>query len=358
MTATDASKLRIKVLPYWHRAWGEPLFAALIRESPSDFLVEEQLGIAFSGDGEHDYLKVRKSSANTSWVASRLARHAGVRNMDVGYSGRKDRHAMTTQWFSVPRRNAADWRSFTEDDVEILDVRRHKRKLRRGAHRGNRFRIALRSPGLETSMQDIDERLQRIANDGVPNYFGVQRFGRGAANLDLARRVFAGKRVGRNERNIAVSAARSLLFNEILSSRVCAGTWNRILPGELVNLDGSGSFFRVEEPDTTLERRCAEMDVHPTGALHGSGGEVAQDVVATIERDAISSHAGFASGLDALGLESSRRALRLRVGELDWQLDDDGLWLDFTLPKGGFATSVIREIAAVDDQSWRAARLQ
>jgi tRNA pseudouridine13 synthase len=333
------------VLPDWHRAWGEPLFTARIREAPSDFLVEEQLGIEFSGDGEHDYLHVRKSSANTDWVATRIARHAGARNVDVGYSGRKDRHAVTTQWFSVAVRGPVDWASFAEDGIEIFDVRRHRRKLRRGAHSGNRFRIALRSPGLESRVPDIGERLQRISRGGVPNYFGAQRFGRGAANLDLARRVFQGVRVSRNERNIAVSAARSLLFNEILSSRVAGETWNRILPGELANLDGSGSVFRVEEPDTTLERRCAEMDIHPTGALFGAGKDRATDTVADIECDAMSSHDEFTEGLARLNLEASRRALRLRVSDLDSRFENGALWLDFALPKGGFATTVLREIA-------------
>ena len=335
------------MLPDWHRAWGEPLFSALIRETPSDFLVDELLGIEFSGDGEHDYLKVRKTSANTAWVASRLAGHAGLRNADVGYSGRKDRHAVTTQWFSVPSRGAVDWSSFSENGVEILDVCRHRRKLRRGAHRHNRFRIALRSPGLVPLRQDVAGRLRRIGREGVPNYFGPQRFGRDAANLDLARRVFDGERLGRNERNIAVSAARSFLFNEILSSRVEAGTWNRILPGELANLDGSGSVFRVGEPDAALHRRCAEMDIHPTGALFGVGKDLPTGTVADIEHDALSRHETLASGLDSLKPEASRRALRLHVGDLDWQIDDDALWLDFTLPKGGFATSVIREIVHV-----------
>jgi tRNA pseudouridine13 synthase len=337
------------VLPDWHRAWGEPLFTATIRETPSDFRVDEQFEVQFSGDGEHDYLKVRKTSANTSWVAERLAAHARVRSGDVGYSGRKDRHAVTTQWFSVPARNATAWDSFAEDGIEILNVSRHCRKLRRGVHRGNRFRIALRSSDFDSSMRFIDERLQRISREGVPNYFGPQRFGRGAANLGLARRIFEGKRLSRNKHNIAVSSARSFLFNEILSSRVVGGTWNRLLPGELANLDGSGSVFRVDEPDATLERRCTEMDIHPTGALFGTGRNQGSGAAGAVERDATAAHREFAAGLEALKIKASRRALRLRVSDLDWRSEDGALWLEFTLPKGGFATSVIREIAAVDD---------
>jgi tRNA pseudouridine13 synthase len=335
------------VLPDWHYAWGEPPFPAKIRQSPSDFRVDEQLEIEFSGDGEHDYLQVRKTSCNTGWVAERLARHAGVRDGDVGYSGRKDRHAVTTQWFSVPVR-VADWTSFVEDGVEILDVRRHRRKLRLGAHRGNRFRITLRSTGLTEYQSFFDERLRQITVDGVPNYFGPQRFGHDGANLDLARQVIAGKRVNRNRRNIAVSAARSFLFNEILSSRVALESWNRILPGELANLDGSGSVFRVDDVDADLERRCAEMDIHPTGALFGTGEDNRTGAVAEIENEALSPHGELTEGLVRLKVAASRRALRVRISNLDWQFEDDVLWLDFSLPKGAFATSVLREIANCD----------
>jgi tRNA pseudouridine13 synthase len=344
MTATEASPPRTDVLPDWHHAWGEPLFPASIRRTPSDFLVDEQLEIEFSGDGEHDFLHIRKTSCNTGWVAGRLARHAGVRDADVGYSGRKDRHAVTTQWFSVPARDA-DWSSFAEDGVEILDVQRHRRKLRTGTHRSNRFRIALRSTGLSPHRSFIDERLQHIADGGVPNYFGPQRFGHDGGNLDLARHVFEGKRLSRNRRNIAVSAARSFLFNEILSSRVAAGSWNRILPGELANLDGSGSVFRVGDIDSDLERRCAEMDIHPSGVLFGTGDDGPGGAVAAIEYEAVSPHDELTGGLERLRVEASRRALRVRISDLDWQLEDDALWLEFTLPKGAFATSVLREIA-------------
>lgn len=339
------------MLPDWHRAWGEPLFAARIRETPSQFVVEERLDIRLSGDGEHDYLKIRKTSANTGWVAGRLARHAGVRDADVGYAGRKDRHAVTTQWFSVPARGNVDWGSFTESGVEILERRRHVRKLRRGAHRANRFRIALRADQVSASRTRVDERLQRITDHGVPNYFGPQRFGHDGSNLELARRVFGGERLRRNERNIAISAARALLFNNILSARVSDGTWNRILPGELANLDGSGSVFSVDEVDATLERRCAEMDIHPTGALFGSGNVIAGGSVAAIEHDVLAPHEDFTAGLGRLHLEASRRPLRLRVGDLEREFQGDMLWLDFVLPKGAFATSVLREIADTRDAS-------
>jgi tRNA pseudouridine13 synthase len=334
-------------LPDWPRAHGAPLFAASIRDEPSDFQVIENLGFEFSDAGEHDYLWVEKTAANTDWVARQLARHAGVRAADVGYAGMKDRHAITRQWFSVPSRGEADWALFTADGVSILDVRRHHRKLRRGAHDANTFRIALRTTQAAGMRAPVDERLGRMAARGVPNYFGPQRFGRHGANLDLARRLFEGARLKRDKRSIAISAARSFLFNQILAARVTDGSWERILPGELVNLDGSGSVFRADEIDETIERRAAELDIHPTATLWGLRSEISPGVVEALERDATQAHEDLRTGLEQLGVKAASRPLRLRVSDLSWQFEDDALWLGFRLPSGAFATSVLREIATL-----------
>ena len=335
--------------PSWPRASGSPLLSARIRTTPDDFQVTEILGFDPDGEGEHDFLLVEKSGANTAWVARQLARHAGTRLADVGYAGRKDRHAVTRQWFSVPARGT-DWRAFTSEGVRVLEHRPHGRKLRRGSHRGNRFRIALRSERVPVLAAEILKRLDRITVDGVPNYFGEQRFGRDGNNLDLAERLFAGARMKRERRGIAISAARSFLFNEILAARVGDGSWNRILPGELANLDGSGSVFAVERPDTDLQTRCRDMDIHPTGALHGQGLAPGGDV-AVLEAAVLDEYSTFRKGLEKLGARRAQRPLRLRVCDLHWQVVDNAIWLEFELPSGGFATSVLREVA--DCQSER-----
>ena len=318
------------VLPDWARAHGQPLFAARIRNSPADFNVTEILGWDLSGDGEHDYLWIEKTAANTEWVARQLARHASVPAKDVGYAGLKDRHAVTRQWFSVPRWNAPDWAAPGIDGVEILDVLRHKKKLRRGAHRGNCFRIVLRGEEIGRHEEQLRARIERIRTQGVPNYFGEQRFGRDGTNLELADAWAAGKRLPRHRRSLAISAVRSFLFNEALDSRVRDGTWNRLLPGDTANLDGTGSVFDVDAVDEELERRCAEMDVHPAGMLAGEG---------------------FGSGpqawLEALSkarVEPGARSFRLRIADAACTVEDAAACLSFTLGRGAFATAVIREI--------------
>jgi len=336
----------MSAVPLWTSANGASLFDATIRSVPSDFVVTEKCDIEFSGEGEHDFLWIEKISTNTHWVAECLARHGNIPLRDVGYAGLKDRHAVTRQWFSVRRLGTVDWQAFAEDGVEILDVQRHRRKLRRGAHSSNAFKITLRAENLAASASAIDERLTAIARDGVPNYFGEQRFGRGGSNIELCKNLFAGRRLSRAKRSIALSAARSLIFNEILEQRVTQGSWNKILPGELTNLDGSGSVFAVEEVDDELIRRCDQQDIHPSGSLWGDGSPRCTGEVSELEIAAAEHYPEIVAGLIAARMEPASRALRLRVSHLSWQIDQDALWLEFELAKGGYATAVLREVAS------------
>lgn len=337
-------------LPDWARALGPTLFAARIRSVAEDFVVTEQLEIEFSDDGEHDWLCVGKTGANTHWVSEQLAKHAGIKSRDVGYAGLKDRHAVTQQWFSVrrPSMEGTDWQSFKVQGVSIVEQRLHRRKLRRGAHRGNAFRIALRGDDIPSHDEKIDERLSQIKLRGVPNYFGEQRFGRDGSNVDLGRSLFSGGRLTRNKRSIALSAVRSFLFNEILDFRVRDGSWEQILPGELANLDGSGSVFVVDEVSSELVARCARFDIHPTATLWGRMAPCAGGRAANMQNDVAAAYADLCDGLIAARVDASSRALRVRVQDLHWEFEDDALWLEFVLPKGAYATTVLREIASLE----------
>jgi len=330
-------------IPDWACAHGGPELKGTLRRSAADFQVTEVLDYALSGAGEHDFLWLEKQDANTVWVAGKLAQHAGIRESDIGYAELKDRHAITRQWFSVRRPSAAgtDWSAFELPGVRILNATRHDRKLRRGAHSGNRFRIGITD--IEGDPGTLNERLGLIRRCGVPNYFGEQRFGRNGNNLNLASEVFAGKRMRRNKRSIALSAARSWLFNHILQTRVGEGSWNHLLDGDSACLDGSNSIFSVERIDPELQRRCEEMDIHPGGAMWGRGEPSCGGTVLALERAAVQPYAEIRDGLEAQASQS-RRALRLAVRDFSWEIDDDRTWLEFTLTSGGFATAVLREI--------------
>lgn len=328
------------------RVFGPPIVSAVIRNSPEDFIVVEELGFEPSGDGEHDFLHVEKTAANTAWVARQLARIAGVASKDVGYAGLKDRQAITQQWFSVrrPNRDGTAWESAAIDGVRILDVTRNSRKLRRGAHRGNRFRIALRSDDIGAASEALRARVALIGKHGVPNYYGEQRFGRGNSNLELARQMFNGKRLQRDARSLALSAARSCLFNMILAERVRTNTWNRLLAGDVANLDGSGSVFAVDKVTPELEARVAALDIHPTATLWGDGAPLTRLDAAALELGAVERCPEIARGLMRARVDAASRALRMRVKGLSIETEQGVAWLGFSLPKGAFATTVLAEI--------------
>ncbi len=311
------------------QAYGGPLYRGRLRQTADDFHVSEQLGWEPCGDGEHDYLWLRKTDVNTAWLAKQLADFAGVAPHDVGYAGLKDRHAVTEQWFSVPRWHKPLWSSFAVPGVEILNVDRHLRKLRRGAHQSNRFCIRLRS--VEPLSGHLwSERLDRIRNEGVPNYFGEQRFGRGGANIGLANAWAAGRRLSRDKRSLAISTVRAFCFNAVLADRVQAGTWHQLSVGDLANLDGSGSVFTVSAIDDELTSRCQTLDIHPAIALVGADSE------------GVPEH--WRAALGRARVEPGSRSLRMRARELSAQLSGDTLQLTFVLQRGCYATSLLREL--------------
>jgi tRNA pseudouridine13 synthase len=180
----------------------------------------------------------------------------------------------------------------------------------------------------------------------VPAYFGSQRFGREAGNLEAVAAWCGGGPLprDRDQRGFILSAARSLLFNAVLAERVRRGDWDRLLDGEVVNLDGTGSVFLAAEVDEPLRERCLAMDVHPTGPLAGEGGLEPSGEAAEAEARALAHFAGIQQALSAAGVEASRRALRTPVRGLDWTVAGDVVTVSFELGRGAFATSVLREV--------------
>jgi tRNA pseudouridine13 synthase len=328
-------------------AHGGPPLRGRMRASAEDFEVDEVPGFSADGHGEHALLRIEKRDANTEWVAQQLARAAGVAPMSVGYSGLKDRHAVTRQMFSVhlPGRPDPDWRALEIEGVRILEVSRHSKKLKRGVHRSNRFRIRLSE--VEGDRQAAELRLAAVARFGVPNYFGEQRFGRNGENLRSAHALFAGQRMGRSQRGFALSAARSWLFNRVLARRVAEANWNQPLSGEVWMLSGTHSIFGPQPLDDELRERLERADIDPTGPLWGCGELRSSADVAAIEMEVAESEAALADGLRDNDLRQERRSLRLFPTEFghEW-LADGSLIVSFALPSGTFATSVLREICS------------
>ncbi|WP_350656118.1 tRNA pseudouridine(13) synthase TruD [Psychrobacter sp. S1-30-MNA-CIBAN-0213] len=365
--ATDTAQLPQPTLP--------PLKQATYKTHNTDFVVNEILPLDFTGEGEHLWLHIEKSGVNTAYLAKLLSEWAEIPLRDVGYSGLKDRHALTTQWFSLriplrqlPESEFAPVDISDSESVTILAQHWHNKKLNRGTHRANQFIITLRDIELENEdKSSVEKHLQNISASGVPNYFGPQRFGWNGNNIREALALFARptpesrpqpkkskrKRAPREQNSMELSAARSLIFNEILAARVRDGSWNTGLAGEVFNLDGSGSIFTSEEIDDTLRARVASGDIHPTGVLWGMANDKVSSVAAQLENDVVQSSAlltQLAMGLEKRDVKAQRRALRLPIEALSWEWqgsqnsNEQTLVLNFTLTTGSFATSVLASL--------------
>jgi tRNA pseudouridine13 synthase len=327
-------------------AYGGPLGEARFRTEPEDFQVEEELGFEPAGEGEHLYLFIEKRNQNTRWVAKQLADLTGVEEHAVGYCGLKDRRAVTRQWFSIhtPGQLASllsgeNIGSSEEERITILKSSRHSRKLRRGMHGGNRFVIRLRE--FTADREAVEQRLIKVGRQGVPNYFGEQRFGIDGGNLAEADRILSelaernnndhsaqnrGRRQGRKGRKprqtrggIYLSAARSYLFNLVLAQRVNAGSWHQPIDEETI----------------------AE------GPLWGRGRSSAPASVRVFEERCLADWQAWCTGLEFSGLQQERRVLTLIPVGLQWQWQESDLILSFELLPGSYATALLRELAVL-----------
>lgn len=332
-------------IPVWPYVYGSPSGHGKIRSYPEDFIVKENLAFEPSGAGEHVFLLIEKTGENTDYVARQLARFANVRQRDVSFAGLKDRHAVTTQWFSVwlPGKADPDWTQFESDSMKVLHTVRHARKLKRGVLSGNSFKLIIRD--WQGDKDKTILQLEAMKANGIANYYGPQRFGNEGQNVNKALGMFLGVKAGREQRSLYLSAARSYLFNRILAYRISRLLWNQAVAGDTYMFDQSHSCFKSESSDYEIIRRLEAKEIHPTGALWGRGEAGVSAETLNLEQAVIDSYPQLAEGLIACGVDKDRRALRVTVEDLHWQfVSDTQLELCFTLPAGSYATSVLREI--------------
>ena len=338
-------------IPSWPYVYGSPSGAGKIRSLPENFKVQEKLSFEPSGEGEHAFLQIQKTGENTEYVARQLANFADVRQRDIGFAGLKDRHAETTQWFSVwlPGKPDPDWSALENDNLKVLHNVRHARKLKRGVLSGNAFEITIRN--FDGDRKRIQEQLTAIKTNGIANYYGEQRFGNTGKNIEKALAMFRGDRVRREQRSVYLSAARSYLFNQILSRRVKAGNWNKAMKGDTYLFDRSQSCFKSQLPDAEILRRLETKAIHPSAVLWGKGVPDISGDALEVEQEIIDAYPELAQGLIASGVEKSRRALRANVDDLSWSfIDQTTLILIFTLPAGSYATALLRELIATNGE--------
>ena len=325
-----------------------PKQTALLKAEYADFVVKEQLGYDMSGDGEFVAVKVRKTDCNTLFVGEQLAKFAGISARNMSYAGLKDRKAVTEQWFSLqmPGQSTPDFSQFSLDGVEILDVTRHQRKIRIGSLQGNHFEILLRNA---EETDELKVRLDFLAKNGFPNYFTEQRFGRDGNNLTQALRWANGeiKVKDRNKRSFYLSAARSEIFNLIVSKRMELNLAQQILVGDVLQLNGSHSWFVVDESEdlAQLQQRLAQQDVLLTAPLIGEEEKSAVD----FEHEIFAQYQALFALMRQERMKAARRPILMQPQHFQWQFEPNGLRLKFYLPAGSYATALIRELVNVEN---------
>lgn len=327
-------------------AYGIPLAEGSIKSAPDDFIVDEILGFEPSGEGEHLFLFIEKRGLNTEELVKKLALQVNCSIRDISYAGIKDRQAVTRQWLSIhcPGKHIPDADALAGSGWKVLASKRHLKKLKKGALSANAFQLVLRD--IEQGIDDIEHRLQQIKQSGVPNYFGEQRFGYEGNNLVKAGQLlFDGVKVkNRFLKGFYYSAARSYLFNLILSERIKQHSWNKALPGDVMQLAGTNSLFTIETPDDLIAERVSSFDISPTAPLWGLGTELSSREALDVQKTALKDYQSWCEGLELHKLERSSRALVLQVNDLAWAWKDGMLLLNFKLAAGSYATSVVREL--------------
>ena len=326
---------------------GKPQGQGILKANPEDFVVVEDLGFAPDGEGEHLLVRILKTDCNTRFVADALAKFLKIHAREVSFAGQKDKHAVTEQWLCarLPGKEMPDLSKFQLEGCQVLEYARHKRKLRLGALKGNQFTLILREI---SDRDDVERRLQAVAAQGVPNYFGAQRFGIGGSNLLGALRwAESGAPLrDRNKRSFWLSAARSGLFNQQVSIRLKKPEFNQVVDGDALQLAGRGSWFvATPEERAQLQERVDNRELMITAALPGSGEWGSQREALAAEQAAAAEETQLQALLVREKVEAARRAMLLYPQQMSWDWwDDVTVELRFWLPAGSFATSVVREL--------------
>ena len=327
--------------------YGKPTTHGLYKQQYEDFMVIEELGFELTGEGEHVLVYLEKKDYNTIFVAEQLAKYVGISAKNVSYAGLKDRQAITQQWFSLhlPGKETPDFTQFNLTGCRILQINRHNKKLKIGALKGNRFKIVLRNI---SDKQAIESKLNLIKKHGVPNYFGEQRFGRDQNNITQAIKWASGEISvkDRKKRSFYLSAARSVIFNQIVSQRIEQNIEQTVLDGDILQLSKSNSWFLSKTEELLLlQQRLQNGEINITAPMVGDSPLSTTSIALEFETNCLKRWSCFEQLFKKERMETSRRSILLRPEELKWQwIRDNNIEIGFYLPSGCYATSVLREL--------------
>lgn len=322
------------------------------KHSPRDFVVDEIPLYEFSGEGEHLVLKIRKKSMSTWEMLSKIANTLGIKMSDIGYAGLKDKNAMTTQYISIHKKYEEAVDNLCVDGLKILEKHHHNNKIRTGHLKGNRFFIRLKKV-TPADAKKIEQALKHLKKQGMPNYFGFQRFGNDGDNHILGKAICEKKHKERNKRlqTLLISAYQSDLFNQWLDARLdyvdqahLSGQDNDIytqtplglIKGDIAMHYPQARAFKVEEPEVDA-KRIESKSIVISGLLAGKKSIRAEgkayEIEAPFDKEATVNGARRLAWIYPEDTEATYRP------------NDGWMELHFTLQKGSYATVLIEQIA-------------
>jgi len=329
----------------WAYAYGVPNATAQFKAEHDDFCVYEHLGYELTGEGEHVYAYIEKRGLTTQELLKELSRELQLSPRLFSTAGMKDKQGVTRQWVGihVPGRSLPALDTLHSPQYKILTHTRHNKKLKTGNHSHNEFVIRLREVSDKAMLQ---ERLDNIAQWGVPNYFGEQRFGHQGQNMEKAHQFLFHQIKVKSPflRGMYYSAARSFLFNHILSRRVADKLWRVVLEGDVLQLMGRQSLFCQEDALLQLQARVDANEISPAAPLFGRGKELVQKEALRLQEQAIAPYQDWCQALDEHDLTRTHRAMILFAQNLVANWEGDDLMVSFDLPKGAYATALMREL--------------
>ena len=341
-----------------------PGIGGQLRSTPEHFIVEEQALYTPQGDGQHLYVNLTKVGVTTQEIQEQLARLFRLRPQEVSYAGMKDKYARTTQTFSLNvghqspnavEQYLADAMQRIRDhlNVEVNWANLHRNKLRLGHLIGNRFVITISD--LDNSLEESVTRAQAIVDvmmrGGVPNYFGPQRFGATGSNVRQGMAMLLGERnkSARWLRRLLSTAYQSYLCNRYLVRRIERGAFHQLIEGDVAKKYATGGMFTVE--DVAAEQpRYAAHEISFTAPMYGSKMWAATGAAAELEAEVLAESPVTLAHFDAFGVEGTRRLGRLLLPDCTVTANEElqGVTVAFSLPKGAFATTILREVMKVD----------
>ncbi len=345
-------------------------------EEPEDFIVEELPLYEPSRTGTHTYFAIRKRNLSTIEVINRIARELRIHTRDIGYAGLKDKNAVTTQVLSVEGVTPEQVLRIEQPAIEVLWAERHTHKLRVGHLRGNRFKLTLRDMSHDTLTQ-INAVMDRLVTEGVPNRFGVQRFGNKndshligkalvkadweavkcyiLANDGVPEQKFERKPVEtvvnaipHKLRRLYLSAYQAHLFNRVLEARM--PHLGKLLEGDIAVKHSNGAPFLVEQA-TIEQSRADAFEISPSGPIFGYKMRMPSGDVRDLEISVLADEGVRLEEfrkVAGIRLSGTRRPLRMpiQLHEVSTVGNNFGVRLGFTLPAGGYATVVLEELLA------------